>query len=62
MKLQDMTTEDLDLYIEQKLLEFFGDPDAVLNLKSKFKDNLLKRLNQKHKRYSHEDVIQINMR
>ncbi|MBF0539469.1 MAG: hypothetical protein HQL03_14580 [Nitrospirae bacterium] len=57
MKIQDMTTDDLDLYIEQKLLEFFGDPDAGLSVRSDFKDRLLEKLNKAHKTYSYEEVL-----
>ncbi|MBF0336679.1 MAG: hypothetical protein HQL05_02505 [Nitrospirae bacterium] len=57
MKVQDITTEDLDLYIEQKLIEFLGDPDAGLSVRSDFKARLLESLNKPRTTYSHEEVL-----
>ncbi|OGG48278.1 hypothetical protein A2761_03040 [Candidatus Kaiserbacteria bacterium RIFCSPHIGHO2_01_FULL_51_33] len=39
----------LEHLIEQKILEFFGDPDAGLELKKSFATELRKRLKKKQK-------------
>ena len=44
MGIQNMTVEDLELMIEQKILEFFGDPDSGLELKEEFEKELKRRL------------------
>ena len=48
-----MTTAErnkkLENLVEQKILEFFGDPDAGLELKKSFVVELQKRLNKKQK-------------
>jgi RNase P/RNase MRP subunit POP5 len=43
-KIKDLTADDLENLIEQKMLEFFGDPDSGLVLKSEFKKELQRRL------------------
>lgn len=43
--------------VEQKILEFFGDPDAGLKLKKGFKDQLRMRLKKKQRLISHEEVM-----
>jgi len=46
------TTEknrNLEHLVEQKILEFFGDPDAGLDLKKPFATALRKRLSKKQK-------------
>ncbi|MDO8561930.1 MAG: hypothetical protein Q7S05_03830 [bacterium] len=42
--------------VEQKILEFFGDPDAGLELKKPFAATLRKRLNKKQKLTPLSDV------
>ena len=56
-KVKDMTTDDLEQFVEQKLLEFLGDPDANLPLKDEFKKKLEQRLRKSGKRISHEKVL-----
>lgn len=55
--IKDMTTGDLEQFIEQKLLEFLGDPDAGLPLREEFKKKLEQRLSKSPKRISHQEVL-----
>ncbi len=57
IKLKDLTIDDLEYLIEQKVLEILGDPDSGLELKDKFKEELRERLKKSPKRISHEEVI-----
>ena len=43
--------------VEQKILEFFGDPDAGLELKKGFLVNLRKNMRKNQKLTSHADVL-----
>jgi len=43
-KVKDLSVDELELLIEQKILEFFGDPDSGLELKPEFKEELERRL------------------
>lgn len=56
-----MTTAELDkklgILVEQKILEFFGDPDAGLELRKSFVIELRKRLKKKQRLTSHADVL-----
>jgi hypothetical protein len=56
-KVKDMSTEDLEHFIEQKLLEILGAPDSGVELKEKFKKKLKKRLKKPSERISHEEVL-----
>jgi hypothetical protein len=56
-KVKDMTIEDLEHFIEQKLLDIFGDPDTDLHLKDDFRKKLEQRLGKPSKRFSHEEVL-----
>ena len=55
-----MTTAEKDQHIgnlvEQKILEFFGDPDAGLTLKKSFASKLRKRLGTSQKLISNTGV------
>jgi len=55
-KVKDLTMEELEYLIEQKILELLGDPDSVLELKEEFKKELKKRLSSPSRRISHEEV------
>jgi hypothetical protein len=55
-KIQDMNIEDLEQLIEQKVLEFFGDPDSGLELKQQFKKELNRRLKNTSQQISHQEV------
>ena len=57
-KVQDLTIEDLEYLIEQKILEILGDPDYGLELKKEFKEKLKERLKSTSKKISHEEVIE----
>ena len=56
-----MTTAEKDKklsnLIEQKILEFFGDPDAGLELKPSFLRELKKRMTKKQKYTLHSEVL-----
>ena len=48
---------DLESKIEQKMLEFFGDPDSGLTLKKSFLLTVHKRMQKNQKLTSHADVL-----
>lgn len=56
-----MTTAErnkkLENLIEQKILEFLGDPDSGLELKKGFLNNLRKNMRKTQKLTSHADVL-----
>jgi len=56
-KVKDLTVEDLEFLIEQKVLEILGDPDSDLELKPEFKQELGRRLRAPSRRISHEDIV-----
>jgi len=56
-KVKDMSTDDLEHFIEQKLLEILGDPDSGLKLKEEFRKKLEERLRRPSKRISHKEVL-----
>ncbi len=56
-KVKDMSTDDLEHFIEQKLLEILGDPDSGLKLEEKFRKKLEERLRRPSKRVSHKEVL-----
>lgn len=56
-KVRDLTIDDLEYLIEQKVLEILGDPDSGLELKDEFKEELRERLKNPSKRVSHREVI-----
>ena len=49
-KVKEMTVDDLEVFIEQKLLEMLGDPDSELQLKPEFQKKLETRLKKSSKR------------
>jgi len=55
-KVKDLTIEDLEFLIEQKVLEILGDPDFGLELKPEFKQELERRLKTTSGRIPHEYV------
>lgn len=55
--IKDMTIEDLEYLIEEKLLELLGDPDSGLELKEEFRTKLEERLKKAQKRVSHKEVL-----
>lgn len=56
-KVKDLTIDELEYLIEQKILEVLGDPDAGLELKEEFREELEERLSRPSRRISHEEVI-----
>jgi hypothetical protein len=55
--ISQLTIDDLENLIEQKIIEVLGDPDISLNLREDFKKELKDRLKRKVKRFSHQEVI-----
>lgn len=56
-KLSDLTIDDLEALIEQKLIEIIGDPDSGLHLEKGFKEKLERRLRNVPKKVSHDEVL-----
>jgi hypothetical protein len=56
-KLSDLTVDDLEALIEQKLIEIIGDPDSGLHLEKGFKEKLERRLRNVPKKVSHDEVL-----
>lgn len=56
-KVKDLTIDELEYLIEQKILEVLGDPDAGLELKEEFREELKERLSRPSRRISHQEVI-----
>ncbi len=55
--ISQLTIDDLENLIEQKIIEVLGDPDINLNLRDDFKKELKNRLKRKVKRFSHQEVV-----
>jgi hypothetical protein len=49
--------DDLEYLIEQKMLEFFGDPDSGLILKIECREELLRRLKNRRPKITHQEVV-----
>ena len=56
-KVKEMTVDDLEQFIEHKVVEILGDPDAGLRLKPEFRKKLESRLRKISKRTSHQEVM-----
>ena len=56
-KVKEISVEDIEQLIENKVLEMFGDPDSGLQLKKEFKAKLEQRLKKPSKRISHQEVM-----
>jgi len=56
-KLKDLTIDELEYLIEQKVLEILGDPDSGLELKDEFQEELRGRFKSSSKRIPHEEAI-----
>lgn len=52
-KVEDLTIEELEFLIEQKILEIFVDPDYGLELRDEFKEKLRQRLENSSPRIFH---------
>jgi len=55
--LKDLTLDDLENLIEQKVMELLGDPDAGLELRQDFKEELGRRMKNRGVTISHQEVI-----
>jgi len=55
---KDLTVDELELLIKQKVLEILGDPDSGSELKEEFKAELRQRLTGQPKKISHEEVLE----
>ena len=56
-EVREMTIDELEDFIEQKLLEILGDPDSGLQLKPEFQKKLEIRFKKASKRIPHREVI-----
>ena len=57
-KVKDLSMDDLEYLIEQKVLEILGDPDSGLELTDEFKKTLTERLEKSSGRISHKEVLE----
>ena len=57
-KFKEISMDDLEYLIEQKVLEMLGDPDSGLELRDEFKKKLRERLEKPSKRFSHKEVVE----
>ena len=55
-KIKDLTVDDLEHLIEQKVMELLGDPDSGLGLRQEFKEELNRRLKIPGPRVSRQEV------
>ena len=55
--IKDLTIDELEYLIEQKILEVLGDPDSGLELKPEFKRELKRRLENPSRRIPHHEVL-----
>ncbi len=56
-KINDLTIEDLDHIIEEKIIELLGDTDSGLAIKEEFKAELERRLKNLSKKISHAEAL-----
>jgi len=56
-KVKDLTIDELEYLVEQKILEVLGDPDSGLELREEFKQELEERLKKPSRKISHEEVL-----
>ena len=56
--INQITIEELENLVEQKILEILGDPDTNLQLREDFKEELRARLASLSKRASHKEVME----
>jgi len=55
--INQLTNEDLEHLIEQKIIEILGDPDTSLDLREEFRNELKDRLARRLKRIPHQEVL-----
>ena len=56
-KVKDMSIDELEYLIEQKILKILGDFDSRIELADEFKKKLAKRLKKPSGRISHKEVL-----
>jgi hypothetical protein len=56
-KVKEMTVDELEQFIEHKVVEMLGDPDAGLPLKPAFRKKLESALKKPSKRVPHHEVL-----
>jgi len=56
-KVKDLTIDELEYLIEQKILDVLGDPDSGLELMEEFKEELKGRLENPSRRIPHQQVV-----
>ena len=56
-KVKDLTIDELEYLIEQKILEVLGDPDSGIELREGFKQELKRRLENPSRRFPHQEVV-----
>jgi len=56
-KVKEMTQDELEQLIEQKVIEILGDPDEGLSLNEAFKEKLKKRLAKASPKVAHREVV-----
>ena len=56
-KVKDLTVDELELLIEQKILEVLGDPDSGLPLREEFRQELRRRLADRGDMIPHDEVV-----
>ena len=55
--IKDLTIDELEYLIEQKILEVLGDPDSGLEVREEFKQALKRRLENPSGRIPHHEVV-----
>jgi hypothetical protein len=55
--INQLTNEDLEYLIEQKIIEILGDPDTSLPLREEFRNELKDRFVRRSKRIPHHEVV-----
>lgn len=55
--ISQLTKDDLENLIEQKVLEILGDPDGDLDLRDDFKEKLRSRIEKREERIPHQEVM-----
>jgi hypothetical protein len=55
--ISQLSIEDLENLIEQKIIEILGDPDTSLDLREEFRNELKDRLAKRMKRIPHQEVM-----
>jgi hypothetical protein len=55
--INQLTIDDLENLIEQKIIEILGDPDIRLDLKEEFREELKTRLSRRSRAIAHEEAV-----